>query len=283
MPVEPEALALDVGGAEMQYLRWPGSGSPLVMLHATGFLPWLWHPIARELAGDFDVYAPYFCDHREAEPEEGGLSWLLLAEDLAAFIRGIEAEMPLMVGHSMGATVTALAEALHGPLASRAVLIEPIFLPSPFYRVEIAVDQHPLASRSIRRRNAWESRDEAMAYFGTKELFSGWDPEMLRIYLERGVVEDGEGSLTLACHPRREAALFMGGMARDPWELLEKVTCPTLLVEGELSENRSVIDLARAAELMPRAQLRVVEEAGHLVPMQKPREALALIRDFFSL
>jgi len=279
---QPELSSLDIGGISIEYLRWPGEGPALVMLHATGFLPWLWHPIARELAGDFDVYAPYFCDHREAEPEEGGLSWLLLAEDLAAFIRGIEAGTPLMVGHSMGATVTALAEALHGPLASRAVLIEPIFLPSPFYRVEIAVDQHPLASRSIKRRNAWESREEAMAYFGTKELFSGWDAEMLRIYLDKGVVEDGEGSLTLACHPRREAALFMGGMARDPWELLEKVACPTLLVEGELSENRSVIDLGRAAELMPRAQLRVVEGAGHLVPMQKPRETLALIRDFFA-
>ena len=279
---QPELSSLDIGGISIEYLRWPGEGPALVMLHATGFLPWLWHPIARELAGDFDVYAPYFCDHREAEPEEGGLSWLLLAEDLAAFVRSLKAGMPLMVGHSMGATVTALAEALHGPLASRAVLIEPIFLPSPFYRMEIEVDQHPLASRSIRRRNAWKSREEAMAYFASKELFRNWDPEMLQIYLERGVVEDGKGSLTLSCHPRREAALFMGGMARDPWEVMEKVRCPVLLVEGELSENREFIDLARAAELMPRAQLQVVKGVGHLVLMEKPRETLALIRDFFA-
>lgn len=280
MTVEPQEIFLNIKGFEVQCLRWPGRGPALVMLHATGFLPWLWHPIARELADAFDVYAPYFCDHREAEPEEGGLSWLLLAEDLASLARGLDAGTVYMVGHSMGATVTALAEALHGPLASGVVLIEPIFLPSPLYQAKISVEQHPLASRSIRRRNTWSNREEAEAYFASKELFHGWDPEILQLYLEKGLTQEEGGSLTLACHPRREAALFMGGMARDPWELLEKVSCPALLVEGELSENREFIDLGQAAKLMPRAELRVVRGAGHLVPMEKPHETLDLIRGF---
>ncbi len=282
MTAQPELLSRRIGGIEIEYLRWPGEGPVVVMLHATGFFPWLWHPIARELAGGFDVYAPYFCDHREADPEDGGLSWLVLAEDLAAFVRDLGAGPFLMVGHSMGATVTALAEALHGPVARSAVLIEPIFLPQPLYRMKIGVDQHPLASKAIRRRNAWESREEALAYFASKELFRNWDEEMLRLYVEKGVVAGDGGGFTLACHPRKEASLFMGGMARDPWEIMERVACPVLLIEGERSENRGVIDLARAAELMPRAELRVVEGAGHLVPMEKPRETAALIRGFFE-
>ncbi|MEW6555602.1 MAG: alpha/beta hydrolase [Actinomycetota bacterium] len=277
----PEILSLDIGDAEIQYLHYAGDGPAVVMLHATGFLPWLWHPIARELAGDFRVVAPYFCDHRVFDPEEGGLSWLLLASDLTALIAGLGLTAPGIVGHSMGATVASMAEALRGPLASRMLLIEPILLPSGFYEVDLTVEQHPLASKSVRRRNSWRDGEEAREYLLGKDLFKNWDPEMLDLYLQHGLSEATGGKLTLACSPGREAALFMGGMVQDPWPLLEKISCPVLLVEGERSENRLVIDLGRAASVMPDADLKQVSGAGHLVPMEKPEETLALIRGFF--
>ena len=278
----PEILSQDIGDIELQYLHYPGDGPTVVMLHATGFQPWLWHPIARELAGDFRVIAPYFCDHRVFDPEEGGLSWLVLADDLETLIRRLGITEPLIVGHSMGATVASIAEALKGPIASRMVLIEPIFLPPGYYGLDITVEQHPLASKSIRRRSGWSDEDEARKYFSERKLFMYWDQEVLDLYLEHGVTKADNGALTLACHPKREAALFMGGMEQDPWPLLQKISCPVLLVEGENSENRTVIDLERAASIIPGADLRVVADAGHLVPMEKPHELLALILEFFG-
>jgi pimeloyl-ACP methyl ester carboxylesterase len=278
----PEILSQDIGDIELQYLHYPGDGPTVVMLHATGFQPWLWHPIARELAGDFRVIAPYFCDHRIFDPEEGGLSWLVLADDLETLIRRLGITEPLIVGHSMGATVASIAEALKGPIACRMVLIEPIFLPAGYYELDITVEQHPLASKSIRRRSGWSDEDEARKYFSERKLFMYWDQEVLDLYLEHGVTKADNGALTLACHPKREAALFMGGMEQDPWPLLQKISCPVLLVEGENSENRTVIDLVRAASIIPGADLRVVADAGHLVPMEKPHELLALILEFFG-
>ena len=278
----PEVLSQDIGDVELQYLHYPGDGPTVIMLHATGFQPWLWHPIARELAGAFRVIAPYFCDHRVFDPDEGGLSWLVLAADLATFIGRLGIAEALIVGHSMGATVASIAEALEGPIASRMVLIEPIFLPSSFYDLDITVEQHPVASKSIRRRNEWNDEAEAREYFGEKELFANWDREMLDLYLEHGMTAAENGALALACHPKREAALFMGGMVIDPWTLLEEIPCPVLLVEGEDSENRMAIDLGRAASIIPEADLRIVAGAGHLVPMEKPREVLAMILEFFG-
>ncbi len=278
----PEMRCQDVGDAKMRYLDYAGSGPPLVMLHATGFPPWLWHPIARELAGDFRVVAPCFCSHRPADPHEGGLSWLTLSADLAALVERLGLEEVRLVGHSMGATVSSLAEALHGPLASRMVLIEPIFLPPPFYGMQVSVEQHPMASRAIRRRRAWGSEAEARKYLGEKGLFTNWDPEALELYLEHGMTEAENGGLELACSPEQEAALFMGGQAQNPWELLDRVGCPALLLEGEASENRGLVDLERAASLMPRAEVRSVAGAGHLIPMEKPRQTLELIRSFLA-
>src|SRR5208337_3491529 len=79
----PKVLTQDIGDADLSYLLYEGEGPPIVLLHATGFLPWLWHPIARELAPGRQVIAPYFCDHRESDPEKGGLNWLTVAQDLA--------------------------------------------------------------------------------------------------------------------------------------------------------------------------------------------------------
>ncbi len=280
--MEPSLREKNIGDTAIEYLHYDGDGPTIMMLHATGFLPWLWHPIARKLAGKYRIIAPYFCDHRHAEPEDGGLGWMILAEDLCHFCEALDIGPPYLVGHSMGATVMAIANAAHGSPAERMVIIEPIFLPEDIYRVKISVDQHPLASKSIKRRNHWESRATAKEYLRSRALFKNWDDEMLDLYVRHGMVDGPTEGLTLACSPRREASLFMGGMQFDPWPLLPKLSCPVLVVEGEESENRQFIDLKKAASLMPRGEYISVPGAGHLVPMEKPSQTADMIQEFFS-
>jgi lipase len=278
----PQVLVQDIGDTDLSYLLYESDGPTLILMHATGFLPWLWHPIARELSKNWRVIAPYFCDHRESDPEKGGLSWMQIAEDLAIFCKKLGIEKPGLVGHSMGATVLTLANAAFGIDATGIVLIEPIFLPQDFYRIEITLDQHPLASKSIKRRDHWHNKEEALTYLKSRPLFKRWDDEMLSLYLEYGFREGDTGGLTLACSPRREASLFMGGNHYDPWPLLPKVGCPALVIEGAQSENRAFIDLRKATSLIPEGKYILVEGAGHLIPMERPEETTWIIKEFFS-
>jgi pimeloyl-ACP methyl ester carboxylesterase len=105
---------------------------------------------------------------------------------------------------------------------------------------------------------------------------------MLDLYMRYGMKEGDAGGLQLACSPRREASLFMGGMLFDPWPLIPRVGCPVLVLEGETSENREFIDLKKAAASMQNATYRLIEGAGHLIPMEKPGEITGLIREFFG-
>lgn len=278
----PRVLTADIGDIDLSYLLYEGDGPTVILLHATGFLPWLWHPIARELAPRWRVIAPYFCDHRESDPHEGGLNWMTVAQDLAAFCRTLGIERPAMVGHSMGATVITIAHAAFELDSRGLVLFEPIFLPEDFYKTRITVDLHPLASKAIRRRDTWSGTDEAHAYLRSKAMFKNWDEEMLDLYVEYGMRRIDAGGLQLACSPVREASLFMGGMQYDPWPLLPKVSCPTLVLEGELSENRSFIDLKKATSLMRQATYTMVSGAGHLIPQEKPKESLEILQEFFG-
>ncbi len=278
MPVEYE---VDIGDTAIRVLEWEGCGPPLLMLHATGFFPWMWHPIARKLAGDYRVVAPYFCSHRRAEPESGGLSWEQLAGDVAALCGRLEMQKPHAVGHSMGGAVLTIAGGKLGVSFSRMVLIEPILLPEEVYGITIGVSDHPLARKSIKRRNFWKDGQEVRDYLESRSFFRSWDAEMLALYSRHAIVEGEEGGFTLACQPRQEASLFMGSMAINPWPLMPQIDAPVLLLEGEISENRGFIDLKGAAKRFPGGNYRLIQGAGHLIPMEMPADTLDIIKDFF--
>lgn len=276
----PQSLEVDIGEVDLPYLLYDGQGPTLILLHATGFLPWLWHPIARELSATCRVIAPYFCDHRDSDLEQGGLRWMQLADDIHKLCDRLKIRAPIFVGHSMGASVLTLAEALFGPLARGLFLIEPIFLPQDYYLLESKVENHPLARKSIRRRSLWKDPQEARAYLRSKTLFANWDEEMCDLYIQHGMQTVSSGDLELTCRPEKEAALFLGGLHDDPWPIIEQVQCPVLILEGEQSGNREIIDLKMAADRFPNARHQIIRGAGHLIPMEKPMAITRTILDF---
>jgi len=280
---QPVLKTVDISGSHLQYLHYPANGPTIIMLHATGFLPWLWHPIARELnlKHSYEIIAPYFCDHRDADPNEGGFHWALLAEDLYCMCLQLDITNLHLIGHSMGAVVATLSHTVYKLNAQSMILIEPIFLPDPIYQTKMTVDQHPLAGKSIRRKNYWKNSDEAYQYLRSKALFKNWDDEMLTLYIKHGMMPQDSG-LTLACSPGREAALFMGGMHHNPWPLLDQVQCPTLVIEGGKSENQRVIDLKKAASIIPESSYQIVKKAGHLIPMEFPVICLDIFIQFLK-
>ena len=54
----------------------------------------------------------------------------------------------------------------------------------------------------------------------------------------------------------------------------------SIYIEGEKSVNRHLIDLKAAAAELPHGSYRLVADAGHLIPMEKPEEIIQIIADF---
>lgn len=272
----------DVGGAEFPYLFFPGETSvrPIVFVHATGFIPWLWQPVIEAISPRGDVWAPFICNYRQCDPEKGGLAWSVIAQDLARFCKSQKIREPLIVGHSMGATVSVMAFGLSGLKPRGMVLIEPIFLPEAFYNSSTVVKDHPLASKAIKRKNHWSNEEEAIAYLKSRPLFDGWDERILRLYVEYGMQKQKKGHLALTCSPQSEAAIFMGGRKTNPWPMLKGVTCPVLVVEAEGSENEKFVDVKKMAALLREGEYKSIAGAGHLVSMQKPEEIAGIIKEF---
>lgn len=278
----PELKIQDVGGASLPYLYYEGGARQILFAHATGFLPWLWHPIMEDFVPEYSVWAPYICNYRSCEPDKGGLSWDVIAKDLSTFCLAQQIDKPILVGHSMGATVLTIAAAAYGIRPRGMILIEPIFLPDEFYKTEISLKDHPLASKSIKRVNHWTSENEAMSYLKSRSFFSDWDKEVLDLYVQYGMEKQPAGDMQLTCTPESEAAMFMGGWSRDPWPLLTKIECPVLVIEGAKSPNIGLVNIQRIVSILPKGQYGSVAEAGHLIPMQKPAEIAGIVKDFIA-
>jgi lipase len=279
--INPLIKKCDLGDAQIQYLHYPSGGPDLILLHATGFLSWLWHPIASRLAGTFNIIVPDFHSYRTRDPEQGGLSWKLLSDDIYKLSGILGLKNPYITGHSMGGTVAVLCAALHDLNPKKMLLIEPIFLPEITYSIKITVQQHPLASKSINRKNSWKDREEAFSYIKNRKLFNKWNDDMIDLYIKYGFTAGTDGSLALTCSPSNEASLFMGSTAVNPWPLLHEIKCPLLVLEGEESENKTFVDIKRAVSLFKYGEYLEIKKAGHLIPMEQPEAISSLMQKFF--
>ena len=259
-----------------------GEAPQILFAHATGFLPWLWHPIIEDIVPPNQTWVPYICNYRECDPEKGGLAGILLPRIYPAFAVRKTLKIIWLSGIRWGLQCSPLPPLLFGMKPRAMILIEPIFLPEEFYSLKVSVKDHPLASKSIKRTNHWKNEEEAWAYLKSKSLFSDWDEEVLALYLKYGMEKQKAGDLKLACTPESEAAMFMGGWSRNPWPLLDKLTCPVLVVEGEKSDNKEFIDLKKAVSLLHHGKYKSVAGAGHLIPMQKPKEVAQIIKEFLA-
>ena len=61
--LQPAEKYVDIDGSRISYLVYEGDGPDIILLHATGFLSWLWHPVAKRLSGKGRIIA-YLCSRR---------------------------------------------------------------------------------------------------------------------------------------------------------------------------------------------------------------------------
>lgn len=72
---------------------------------------------------------------------------------------------------------------------------------------------------------------------------------------------------------KRQAAL----VRRDGYADLERITCPSLVVACRQDRLRSFAETERMAQHLPHAGFAIIEECGHMAPLEKPHELSALL------
>ena len=274
--VAPSGLSLAVHD-------WGGAGDPVLLAHPTGFHGVLWQPVAEGLVErGRRVWSFDFRGHGDSEPSPGGaFAWSEFADDTDAVLDHLELRghpRLLAVGHSKGAA-SLLTIAARDPAALVRIWgYEPIVYPSddPF-----PIDpDNPMSEAARKRRAIWPSREDAIASYESKPPLRALRADSLRAYVDYGMRELPDGTVTLKCQPEHEAAMYAMGAANGLYSRLAHVPCPVVVVCGGDSRSISPSFGARIVERLPLGTLETWHGHGHLGPLEDPDAAVESILAF---
>ncbi|MGW4896745.1 alpha/beta fold hydrolase [Kitasatospora sp. NPDC004240] len=126
-PPQPEESTVPVPGGDLTLLRWPATvpDAPTILaVHGITANGLAWYEVARTLAGRATLLAPDLRGRGASRTVAGPYGLVRHADDVAAVITALGLGPTVVVGHSMGAWVTALAAVRHPGLVRRVVLVD---------------------------------------------------------------------------------------------------------------------------------------------------------------
>lgn len=217
--------------------------------------------------------------------------WSGFADDLIATLEA-DVRIPeggvIGTGHSLGAFVTLIAAARRPDLFRALVLIEPPFLLRRHRMAlhgfrHVAPRRFPLVGRTLRRREHWDSVEEAFRYFRNKPVFRRIRDEVLEDYARHGTrlapapADDParHGGRVLAFSKQWEARIYLSLANHLPW--LRRCSVPVIAVRGAESDTLLPGVWSQWQRTAPSHHFLEVPGTGHLLPFEEPEQAAGQI------
>jgi pimeloyl-ACP methyl ester carboxylesterase/quercetin dioxygenase-like cupin family protein len=257
-----------VGSAEI-HVDVRGAGPAVVLLHGLGLRGALWK---RMLDGFSEAHRLVVLDLRGAgatrETAREELSLARWADDLGAVLDALEVERPVIVGHSLGASI-ALKYALERPDGVRSLVL-----------IGAEADLSNLAPRmtaAAERIRATGMQAWVDEFWSKNPPFSdaslARDASLLTEYRELLLENDPEDyvrqCLAIA------SAESLSGRLRD-------VRQPVLVLVGG-SDDRTLPEHGRRlAHELPDARVVELPDVGHTIPLEAPGETARAIAEFLA-
>lgn len=254
-------------GTELAVHDLGGSGPPLLLAHATGFLAAVYRPLADRLATRFHTWALDFRAHGDADRSDD-LTWPRMADDVAAVVDAVGLDRPFAFGHSMGGAALTLAE-LDRPGTFRAFyLYEPVLVPTGTFPKGDGGD-NPMTAAARRRRPTFPSRDAAYENYASKPPLDVLAPAALRAYVDEGFADAPDG-VTLKCRPEDEGEVFRGGGRHNGFDRLGELTLPVTVAQGGMPDPGPGSLAPAQAAAVAGGRRTVLDGLGHFGPVQDP-------------
>ena len=281
----PEDLTLP-GGPIRLYRAGPAIGPPVVLLHGAMYdqAPLLWRHVMPLLAADRDVIAVDLPRHGGSRPWTGVLDQARLEQVLEAVLDHAGAERAHLVGLSMGGGL-ALGYALNRPGRVAGLVVSApggiddvrpwqfltwlcLRTPGLLRWSAVWLAAYPGLLRASLARSL--AAGERTPGFAELVRIAEAEAQGKRRHRERAV---DDWQIT-AYGPRRMRLNFL--------PRLPGLAVPSLWLWGRRDTLVGERAMRRAVAAAPGARLEIIEDAGHVAPLDRPAEFARLVRDFLG-
>ncbi|WP_350561857.1 alpha/beta hydrolase [Psychrobacter sp. CAL346-MNA-CIBAN-0220] len=249
-----------------------------------GFTVGTYSPLLSYLATGFDLTSLAMRGYWYDKPSSRRLTRAQDADMLIEFLEKTQ-DIPIVgIGHSQGATATAIAAAKRPDLFSQLYLIEPV----TFTKAQtLLYDLMPRALKLTRepfkstltKQATWPSVPAFYEHLRTQRAYRRISDEHLQLFAKNSLVQQDNGSYTLLFAPEQELANYFGTPYID--DALKKVRCPYTLITGKPTLFISDKVRKQWQKFVPTECIISLPDYGHLLPMEAPEQCASIIlKDF---
>ena len=246
--LEAESRTVDAGGLKLHVLDYPGEGRGVLVLPGITSPAISWDFVVRSVRDGLRFLVPDTRGRGLSDtPAGGGYSLGDYAGDVAAIVRGLGLERPVLLGHSMGARIATTFAARHPELRGPVIAVDPP-LSGP------GRDPYPITSETfldqLEQARAGVTVDELRAHYPR------WPERELELrarWLE-------------TCAEEAVAASHRGFHDEDFFDDWPQVAAPVAFVYGGDSPMVTADGAAEAARRNAAARMVRVPDAGHMIP-----------------
>ncbi|MFI0814214.1 alpha/beta fold hydrolase [Streptomyces sp. NPDC021098] len=258
-------------------VRWGVLGAvdapPVVLLHGTPFSSYVWRGFARGLADRWRVFVwdmpGYGASEKRADQDVSLAAQGRVFRELLDHWGLTE---PTVVAHDFGGCVALRAHLLHGARYRRLALVDPVALPpfgSAAYQLfgghpEVFERLPPALHRALVREYVSSASGPGLRADVLERLVEPWCGEVGQPAFYRQIAQNDQRFID-------EVAGLYG-----------EVSVPALVVWGADDAWIPVEHAHELATLIPGAQLRLIEGAGHLVQEDAGAELMGVLGGFLG-
>ena len=254
-----------------------GNGPPVLLLHGYAESSRMWKPLAKELAPNFTVIAPDLPGIGDSSIPKTGLDMKTSAERVHAAVKSLGYTKVRVVGHDIGLMV-AYAYAATYPQEVEKLALMDAFLPG------VAGWEAVYNNPGIWHFRFYGATPEALVK-GRERIFFEHFWNNFAADKTRSIPEADRQAYTKEyARPGRMAAGFayfasFPKTATDFAELAKtQLTIPVLSIGGAKSLG---VPLGEQVKLIsPNVKVIVLEDAGHWILEERPRETISALVDF---
>jgi pimeloyl-ACP methyl ester carboxylesterase len=284
------------GGEQVHYLEWGHAGAPAVLcLHGGGQTAYMYEAMGAALADRAHVLAPDLPAHGDSDPlpreEMGdGLAGIypmhkLFAATMPALLDQFGLDRVVVVGASLGGMT--------------AVHLGAEVAPDRVAGIALIDVGHKLEPEGVRKivdfmtaHESFASLEEAAEFIG-EYLPQRRNPNPASLSRNLRQRPDGrwewKHGVGRQVRERREAgedaphpADHIDQITAGVGESAAKLTCPVLLLRGEVSDVLSEDGADDLIDIIPNARMEVVAKAGHLAAGDNPHSTVSLVTTFLE-
>jgi esterase len=248
------------------FYRELGEGNPIVILHGVFGSCDNWLTVSKGLAETHKVYLLDARNHGHSSKSDD-FNYSVMAEDLKEFLSDHAIQKPVLVGHSMGGKTVMKFASMYASMLEKMVVVD---ISPRYYKRHHDSILNGLKSIDLSNLKTRQEADAQLSKF---------EPDFgVRQFLLKNLYRDEQNEF----HWRINLPVISDNIDNVGEALDEKIRIskPALFIKGSKSHYIMEADEVLIKKIFSDARIETVEDAGHWVQAEKPKEFLEKINAF---